>query len=1502
MSESTALADTLARLHRAGLAADLGQLLDSLWLARWLSRHGAVADAFEGVPEPARPQFEPPAPDPQAAPPPAPPPAAPAPQTMAELPIGEAAAAATAAHGLYAGGGAAAGDDTLRARAVRVAGVAALRDAPALASALRPLGKRRRSRTRFEFDEAATVDAFAETGVLLPLLAPLRERFFTATLLVEDSPALPLWRAMATELEDLLARQGGFRRFRRYALVQGADSGVPGSGSLVLASRSGARHAPEVLCEDDASLVLLATDGTTAAWADGRMAALVRSLGRHSSVALLQWMPERRWPHTALGAADALAWQPRPGAAQVELQWQRPRWLDADEAVQAVPLAALTPASLATLSAVLMAKPGAKIGAALLWPSAQASTGEEGKPEPADADERIRRFLGLASPRLLQAAVQLSAAAPLTLPVVRLVHHVMQPGAPAEDLPLLLLSGLLERQSAQRQEEAPGGRDDDDVSFEFAPGVRAALQRSLSKSDAAAVRHAVSTYIAERSGAALDFSALLLDPQGALKLPSWARPFAEVTRQVQQLFVPREAPAALLATVQERQWSPGVTVQAEIELPGQVRQMQWSRDGQRLAVLHEYGLEVLRLAELSPGRRQWQREPLAMRAPVHVLFVKGFDIDEAAAEALIARVRNEWASHFRGELEAQYHTVADVHRRNPERSARADVQRLTKLIRKPRALVCCIGGPSFFASGWLREAVTQWSSLLEDPRPPMLAVVGDNPTGSGTGAWRVHRLLPTTRLGEVSGRADAAGSLLLALLRDLGARALAEVAFGADASGIAWDHLDRLLVADARRGSVLRHDSLELVLNFASEIGRDAATLLAAHHGAPVIAVAGHEEVHVFTPGGARPAQTAAGANVEALAWSSEGDMLAWRLASGEMSELPIDVTGAVSFARRVVARQCAAGPAWSRRGERLAYGLQDGSIQVESPDASRQIAHLAARPEALEWSHDDRWLAIARRGGHIKLLVEPQRESMRQLESAVPEPEEGASTTLAFVPRALDEGYEALAVVHGHRLTLLRVAAAAFQAVAAPPSPREPPAPWATPEQATEAACDVLHSMALAFHVGRLLPGEGFASRVYGDVLGIAPDSPDGRTLAQLSTFTEWLFHDTVKRALRDRDDPIARPDQERGRAIWRDACEAALRHVDALTQYVQGGPPRSETLGGSTALNDVIEHWRWAHGLWAADGRADDGPVGWLSVVGVDYAKMMAYMQRLASESLSRQVQLELLSAVSTAISGMPADHVADAFAAQASRRAWLIADRGDSAFSDCRRFDDYLDRFIEHWARYAEQLKRLSADSDDRLELGFAAPLPSLKRIESLFEALKLGIDIAPTESEIRDGVPRHEWSLPHSSYAPLVQMLGAIITTQVARKLGGATPLAWGVPGATLLWVDDKPNNNRRECEAFNRRGFRMLLADDTDGALQAMDAEHVDAVISDMSRPGDRRAGYTLLGRLRERGSGVPFLLYTTPVILAELGDSPLPGPTVTTDQFQELEAALRSLFTTPPAA
>ena len=135
------------------------------------------------------------------------------------------------------------------------------------------------------------------------------------------------------------------------------------------------------------------------------------------------------------------------------------------------------------------------------------------------------RFRSTVSPTAFRLAAYLSAA-PLSLPVIRLVQRVVLPDSRPAHLAEVFLSGLLVRVGGQ-----PADLDPDEVEYDFAPGTRALLLSHLSQPEALRVLRRVSEYVSARMGSGVDFPALLADPELAMSQPL-GKPFASVLTTV----------------------------------------------------------------------------------------------------------------------------------------------------------------------------------------------------------------------------------------------------------------------------------------------------------------------------------------------------------------------------------------------------------------------------------------------------------------------------------------------------------------------------------------------------------------------------------------------------------------------------------------------------------------------------------------------------------------------------------------------------------------------------------------------------------------------------------------------------------------------------------------------------------------------------------------------------------------------------------------------------------
>lgn len=80
---------------------------------------------------------------------------------------------------------------------------------------------------------------------------------------------------------------------------------------------------------------------------------------------------------------------------------------------------------------------------------------------------------------------------------------------------------------------------------------------------------------------------------------------------------------------------------------------------------------------------------------------------------------------------------------------------------------------------------------------------------------------------------------------------------------------------------------------------------------------------------------------------------------------------------------------------------------------------------------------------------------------------------------------------------------------------------------------------------------------------------------------------------------------------------------------------------------------------------------------------------------------------------------------------------------------------------------------------------------------------------------------------------------------------------------ILWVDDRPENNVYERQAFEAVGLKFSLALSTNDALAAIERQKFAAVISDMGRKEGPREGYVLLDAMRNDGNQTPVFFYAS---------------------------------------
>ena len=166
---------------------------------------------------------------------------------------------------------------------------------------------------------------------------------------------------------------------------------------------------------------------------------------------------------------------------------------------------------------------------------------------------------------------------------------------------------------------------------------------------------------------------------------------------------------------------------------------------------------------------------------------------------------------------------------------------------------------------------------------------------------------------------------------------------------------------------------------------------------------------------------------------------------------------------------------------------------------------------------------------------------------------------------------------------------------------------------------------------------------------------------------------------------------------------------------------------------------------------------------------------------------------------------------------------------------RGDDSLAREIASRQRYDWRAYRALPTDDPKIT---EAVLALAENVEKA---------LARTTSETPVAVDERRVHAATEEVSELVKNMESAEESTKARKL--------------VLWVDDRPDNNVIERQSMSAYNIDFVLARSTGQALAELKKQQFSVIISDMGRPPDSQAGYTLLDAVRESGDQTPYFIY-----------------------------------------
>ncbi|RRR73738.1 MAG: NACHT domain-containing protein [Candidatus Viridilinea halotolerans] len=397
----------------------------------------------------------------------------------------------------------------------------------ALARALRPLMRRVPSHVRSTLDEQKSAEQIADSRILLPVLRPEAARWLDIMLVLDRAPSMAIWRQAIDEWRVLLERMGAFRDVRLWSLATSERTRAELSAGWQR-QRGMARNPGELIDPSGRRLIILLSDCVAPAWQSGAVQQLLLRWGSRNHVALLQMLPPDLWLRSTLGMyEEALVSATSAAAPTAQLTLR-----EAERIGTGIPLPVLSLSKTALHNWACLIS-GSRATMPGFWLTAERFAEEEAVEQAQlNGAERVERFKFFASEAAWRLA-QALAVAPLSPPIMRLVHQASIEHPSTNQLAEVMLGGLLRR--------IPGYGEDfsvDEVQYEFYDGVRERLLDGRPVAEQLGILERVAQFIGARHGRSFSFRGLLLNPDAAdvaalhAANPHFARLAVEVLRSM----------------------------------------------------------------------------------------------------------------------------------------------------------------------------------------------------------------------------------------------------------------------------------------------------------------------------------------------------------------------------------------------------------------------------------------------------------------------------------------------------------------------------------------------------------------------------------------------------------------------------------------------------------------------------------------------------------------------------------------------------------------------------------------------------------------------------------------------------------------------------------------------------------------------------------------------------------------------------------------------------------
>jgi hypothetical protein len=360
-----------------------------------------------------------------------------------------------------------------------------------------------------EIDADRTVEQFASTGLLLPVWRRKRGRWLSLAVVVETSPSMRFWQATATQFALVAERGLGALRVRHFFL---RFDGSGGRGRPFVCDRRSSARKLDLPARD--SLVIYLSDTLGPGWEDGQIATWLGGLVRHRPVVVVHLLPQHFWPRTPLANFMPLqSWRPQASAVNHVGRLDAPMIAHLDVDSIRTSIAALAGRSgmrslcLGRLENDDDGNAAADVGERVDYERPDSDDAAPIEFSKDEIEELWTDFESSASARTKLLAMYL-AAAPLVMPVMRMIERTLVPDAAPWQMAELMMSGLVRRYSACRMD------DIESMEYEFLPDVRERLLQHAGEFRRREVIRVLTRYVEGRFGRSKEFEAYCAGREG----------------------------------------------------------------------------------------------------------------------------------------------------------------------------------------------------------------------------------------------------------------------------------------------------------------------------------------------------------------------------------------------------------------------------------------------------------------------------------------------------------------------------------------------------------------------------------------------------------------------------------------------------------------------------------------------------------------------------------------------------------------------------------------------------------------------------------------------------------------------------------------------------------------------------------------------------------------------------------------------------------------------------